>query len=92
MRLPVQVPGLLADSIGGSRHCSIEAITLAEALRALRERFPNLAAHVWDESAAIRQHILIYLNDESITWIDDHNSRALRGGDALFIIQAVSGG
>lgn len=92
MKIPVTVPGLLADSVGGQRRINVEAATLAEALRALRERHSNLRAHVWDESGAVRQHILIYLNDESITWIDDHESRTLRDGDALFIIQAVSGG
>ena len=70
----------------------VEAATLAGALHAVRDSFPNLRTHVWDETGAARQHILIYLNDESITWIDDHDGRALREGDELFIIQAVSGG
>ncbi|MBC8105144.1 MAG: MoaD/ThiS family protein [Anaerolineae bacterium] len=92
MTIPVTVPGLLADSVGGQRRIVVEAATLAIALRALQERYSNLRAHVWDENGAIRQHILIYLNDESVTWIDDHESRGLRDSDALFIIQAVSGG
>ncbi|CAN5711572.1 N/A [soil metagenome] len=92
MNLPVTVPGLLADSVGGQRTIRVEANTLSGALRALRERFPNLRTHVWDESGAVRQHILIYLNDESITWIDNHVARELMPGDELFIIQAVSGG
>jgi molybdopterin converting factor small subunit len=92
MRIPVTVPGLLADSVGGVRRISIEATTLSDALHALRESFPNLRAHVWDESGVIRAHVLIYLNDQSITWMNDHASRELRDGDELFIIQAVSGG
>ena len=90
--IPVTVPGLLADSVGGQRRISVEARTLADALRSLREQRSNLRAHVWDERGAVRQHVLIYLNDESIAWIDDHQSRELRAGDELFIIQAVSGG
>ena len=92
MKLPVTVPGLLAESVDGQRRVSIEATTLADALCAVRESFPNLRTHVWDETGAVRQRILIYLNDESITWVDDHASRGLRDGDELFIIQAVSGG
>lgn len=92
MNLPVTLPGLLVDSVGGRRKVSIDATTLAEALTSLREHFPNLRAHVWEESGAIRQHVLIYLNDESITWIEHHESRELKSGDELFIIQAVSGG
>lgn len=92
MKLPITVPGLLADSVGGQRRISVDASTLGEALRRLRELFPNLRAHVWDESGGLRQHVLIYLNDESVTWIDDPASRALRAEDELFLIQAVSGG
>src|SRR3954447_23945885 len=92
MEIHVQVPGLLADSVGGRRRISVEASTLSDALHAVRKSFPNLRTHVWDESGAIRQHVLIYLNDESITWIEHHESRELRSGDELFIIQAVSGG
>ena len=92
MNLPVTVPGLLAASVGGSRHVSIEATTLADALHRLRELHPMLRAHVWDDGGQIRQHVLVYLNDESVTWIDDHAGRELRRGDELFIIQAVSGG
>jgi molybdopterin synthase sulfur carrier subunit len=83
---------LLADSVGGTRHIHIEARTLAEALDRLRELHPMLRAHVWDDGGALRQHVLVYLNDESVTWIDDHAARELRRGDELFIIQAVSGG
>ena len=92
MKLPVTVPGLLAESVGGQRRVFVEATTLAEALHVLRESFPNLRTHVWDETGRVRQHIMMYLNDESITWIDDHESREVRDGDELFIIQAVSGG
>lgn len=92
MKIPVTVPGLLSESMGGQRRVFVEATTLAESLHVLRGSFPNLRTHVWDEAGAVRQHILIYLNDESTTWIDDHASRELRAGDELFIVQAVSGG
>lgn len=92
MRLSITVPGLLADSVGGYRHLTIEASTLHDALHRLRDAHPALRTHVWDESGKLRQHVLVYLNDECITWIEDHTSRTLRAGDELFIIQAVSGG
>jgi molybdopterin converting factor small subunit len=92
VKVPVTVPGLLAESVGGRRKIEVAAQTLEEALRALREAYPGLRTHVWDESGNIRQHVLVYLNDESIAWIDDPASHRLREGDELFIIQAVSGG
>jgi adenylyltransferase/sulfurtransferase len=92
MKVPVTVLGLLADSVGGGRRIALDAETLEEALRVLRETYPALGAHVWDEACRVRQHVLIYLNDESIAWISDHASKTLGAGDELFIIQAVSGG
>ncbi len=92
MNIRVTVPGLLAASIGGSRHFDIEATTLADAISRMKTFSPALAAHLFDEAGAVRQHILLYLNDESVTWIEDHAARELRAGDELFIIQAVSGG
>lgn len=92
MKLLVTIPGLLADSAGGRRKFQVEASTLGEALSAVRDAHPNLGTHVWEESGKVREHVLVYLNDESITWMNDPESRPLQRGDELFFIQAVSGG
>ena len=92
MQIPVHVPGLLAASVGDRRRFHVDARTLGDALRAVGESYPALRAHVWDETGRQRQHVLVYLNDQSVTWIDDHASHDLRPGDELHIIQAVSGG
>lgn len=92
MKIDVTVPGLLADSVGGQRCFEIEATTLSGALRFLRDTHPRLRVHVWDEADQIRQHVLVYYNDESVKWIDDPSAVCLKQGDRIAIIQAVSGG
>ncbi|MGH7177483.1 MAG: MoaD/ThiS family protein [Tepidisphaeraceae bacterium] len=91
MTVQVTIPGLLASSAGHRRHFDVEAETLDGALRALRESHPLLRRHIWDEAGNVRPHVLVYLNDECVKWIDDRN-RPICGGDRLQIIQAVSGG
>jgi sulfur-carrier protein len=91
MRIRVTVPGLLADSVGGAREFFIEAATLEEALSAVRRDQTILSTHIWDDAGHRRQHVLIYLNDQSIEWSPDSQT-PLRDGDQLHFIQAVSGG
>ena len=92
LQIEVTVPGLLKDCVGGVQRFKIEARTLAEALRLLRQQYPLLRVHVWDDHDQIRQHVLVYYNEESVKWVGDHERVELSKGDRIAIIQAVSGG
>lgn len=91
MTIEVTVPTLLRDCTGGSNTVSIEASTLAEALQRLRETYPLLRVHLYDEAEQLRTHVQIFYNEESTRWLDDLNL-PLQPGDRLEILQAVSGG
>ncbi|WP_276353380.1 MoaD/ThiS family protein [Cohnella caldifontis] len=91
MRLEVSVPLLLRDCTGGRSRFSLEADTLEEALRRLIETYPLLKVHVYDERGQVREHVLLYYNDDNVAWLDDLGI-PLRPGDKLRVLQAVSGG
>jgi molybdopterin converting factor small subunit len=91
MQIEVTIPSLLADSAGGRRRFPLEAGTLAEALQRLLEEHPRLRPHLYDEAMRTRKHVLIFFNDDNVATIADRNV-ALRPGDRLLILQAVSGG
>jgi molybdopterin synthase sulfur carrier subunit len=91
MKIEVTIPSLLADSTGGKRRFHLEATTLAGALDRLLEERPLLRPHLYDEAMRVRKHVLIFLNDENVATIADRNA-ALKPGDRLQVIQAVSGG
>lgn len=91
MSIEVSVPTLLRDCTGGRNHFTIEAATLAEALRALRETYPLLRMHLYDEAEQLRTHVLIFYNEESTRWLEQLDV-PLQPGDRLEILQAVSGG
>ncbi len=91
MQIEVTVPGLLADCVGGRRQVTLEARTLAEALRRLLEDHPRLRPHLYDEAMKLRRHVLIFFNDDNLTTIADRDI-PLKSGDRLFVLQAVSGG
>jgi molybdopterin converting factor small subunit len=91
MEIQVTVPTILRDCTGGQVQFTLQASTLAEALERLRERYPLLRVHLYDEEERLRPHVLIFYNSESTRWLDSLDV-ALRPGDRLEVIQAVSGG
>ena len=91
MLIDVIIPGMLRDSVGGRTKFTIDALTLADALETIQRDFPLLRVHMWDDHGALRQHVLIFLNDEGIRWMPDLDV-TLKSGDRIQIVQAVSGG
>ncbi|MEO8286189.1 MAG: MoaD/ThiS family protein [Chloroflexota bacterium] len=89
--IEVNVPTILRDCTGGRNPVTIEAATLAEALQRLRETYPLLRVHLYDETEQLRTHVLIFYNGESTGWLE-HLDVPLQPGDRLEIVQAVSGG
>lgn len=85
------IPSLLRDCTGGKAEVRVEGATLRDALASLRERYPLLAVHLYDESGEVRPHVLIYYNDENIRWLERLDT-PIREGDEITIFQAVSGG
>ena len=91
MDIEITVPGLLAEYTGGRRRFALQAETLEEALGRLLEQHPRLAPHLYDESRRLRPHVLMFFNDENLARMPNRGV-ALKPGDRLQILQAVSGG
>lgn len=89
--IQITVPGLLADCLGGTRKASVEAATIDGAIAAMLKKFPLLKRHIYDDTGAQRQHVLLFFNGENLAWMKDR-STPVRDGDRLDVIQAVSGG
>jgi sulfur-carrier protein len=91
MEIAVSVPGLLRDCIGGRSNITLSAVTLDEALRRLREEYPLLRVHLYDEQEQLRQHVLIFFNADNTAWLERLDV-PLKPGDQITVLQAVSGG
>ena len=85
------VPRLLSDCTAGQTSLSLSAGTLEAAVAEIRRRWPTLGVLVFDESGAPRPHVLLLHNGRATRW-QSGPAVALREGDALEIVQAVSGG
>jgi molybdopterin converting factor small subunit len=91
MGLQVHLPTLLRPSVGGDATVVVDAGTLREAIDTLLDHHPLLRYHLYDGKGALRTHVLLYYNGESVASMPSLDV-PLRPGDELEVINAVSGG
>jgi molybdopterin converting factor small subunit len=90
MAITIQLPTVLAREAGTSA-ATVNGANVAAALDALDALHPGLADRIRTEAGEPRRHILIYLNDTEVREMEGLRT-ALKDGDTLFIVAAVSGG
>ncbi len=89
--IEVRVPALLRDCTNQKTRFTLEASTLDDALTRLVQEYPLLRVHLYDRKGALRQHVLLFYNDDNIKWLE-RLDLPLQPGDRLSVVQAVSGG
>lgn len=85
--IDVIVPSPLEDYTR-ARRVRAQGNTLDGVLRDLDRQFPGMRFRMIDEQGRIRAHIRYYVNREAATRLDV----AMKDGDELLIIAALSGG
>jgi sulfur-carrier protein len=87
----IRIPTPMRNLTGGASQVSVEATTLAEALKALDAAHPGVAERVLDESGALRRFVNVYVGDEDVRFLDGLET-TLGDGASVSIIPAVAGG
>lgn len=84
----VRIPSVLSSYTGGERRVDASGSTPDELLIDLDARFPGLRFRVVDEQGQLRQHMKVFVGNESV--------RDLRApvpdGAEVTVMQALSGG
>jgi sulfur-carrier protein len=82
-------PNLSRQTLVESR--AVDGTTVREALEYLFEEFPAARGYVIDDQGAVRQHVAIFIDGETIL---DRGSLSdpVSPGSEIFIMQALSGG
>ena len=75
-------------SYTNAREVEASGATLAELLADLDRQYPGLRFRMVDEQGNIRPHIRLFVNSDQIF----DSAHRLRPTDAVYIVQALSGG
>lgn len=89
--ITVFIPGLLREYCDGAARLTMTATRVRAALEQVEARYPVLYRSVCNETGAVRRHVNLFVNTESIRDLDGLDT-ALAEGDELIILPAVSGG
>jgi molybdopterin synthase sulfur carrier subunit len=91
MLIKVSIPSMLRDCCSGKVQFELDAPSLGEAVELLLNTYPKLRVHLYKETGELREHVLLFYNDENIAWLESLDL-PLQKGDKLTVMQAVSGG
>ncbi len=69
----------------------VAGTTVAEALEALVDRYPDLRENLYTDDGDLRQFVNIYVDDEDIRYQDGPQT-ALDEGDEVSIVPSIAGG
>ena len=83
----VRLRGPLRKLAGALAEHELAGATVLDLLRALESRHPNLGGWILDERGLIRRHINVFVNGER-----GEESTAVRSGDRVEVIPAITGG
>lgn len=71
--------------------CEVDGATVGEALAAVFAEHPKLRGYLLDDRGAVRKHVAIVVNGETIA-DREKLSDPLKPNDDVFVMQALSGG
>ena len=86
--MKVYIPDALRSYSGDRRYVEGRGATLAALLDDLERQFPGMRFRMIDEQDAIRRHMRVFVNGDEARTLDV----ALKEGDEISIVQALSGG
>jgi len=93
MRITFYIPTPLRQHTGGLNKVEIDGSgsTVGEALAALWQAYPGLRDRILTEQGEVRQHVNIFVGEESIRYCGGF-AAPLMSGTSITLIPAVSGG
>ena len=93
MSIAVVLPPALYPYARGSSTLLVDGrcATVAETLEAVGRRWPGVLDRVMTEQGEVREHVNIFVGEESIRFADGL-ATGVDDGDTIMIVAAVSGG
>ena len=90
MTVRVRFPALFSERIGGISSVELPGNTVEAALRALTDRYVELAPLVWRSPSEINPVMVVFLNDQQVP--PGKLFAPVKTGDEIEIVPALEGG
>ena len=87
----VHLPAALSGHAAGQRRVEVAGTTVGKVLAALGQVHPGVGQRVLDDRGALRRHVNVFVNGESIRYLEGVDT-PVGDGDEVQILPAVSGG
>jgi len=91
MSVTVRIPTQLRTLTGGASEVAVEPGTVAEVLKQLDAAHPGFAERIFDESAALRRFVNVFVADEDIRFLQNLDT-PVGDGQVVSVVPAVAGG
>lgn len=91
MAVSVTIPALLKNLTGGEIEIEASGATAADVIDDLEGRYPGIAERFLDGDRNLRKHIILYLNDEDVRFLEGLKT-AISDGDKVVFQPASAGG
>jgi sulfur-carrier protein len=89
--IKIHVPSMLREGCGGASELLLDAGTVRAALALIEQRYPTLFRGICHETGVVRRHVNLFVNADHIRDLEGLDT-ALRPGDVVAVLPAVSGG
>ena len=86
----IRFTNLFAERIGGINSVDVPAATVESSLRALSDRYPDLAPLVWAKDGTLNSIMVLFLNDRQLGAAE--LATPVGSGDEIDIVPALEGG
>ena len=86
----IRIPTPLRQYAGGNTTIPVIGDTVAQALRDLVDKYPELESHLF-ENGKLRSFVNIYINQEDIRYLDGVDTE-VTVDDKLMIVPSIAGG
>jgi len=91
MAITLNLPTVLSKLADGNKTIEAEGATLGDVVKAVAERYPNLAPRLRDDAGQPYPFVTFYLNDDDIRFNGGFGA-AVQDGDEVTIVPAIAGG
>jgi molybdopterin synthase sulfur carrier subunit len=86
----VRIPPTLRTEVGGERQVEVDGTTIRELLENLADRYPGVAAHLW-ENGDVAPFLNVYLGGEDVRTLDGLETE-VADGQTVILLPAMAGG